>query len=732
MGRLPKKKAEPVEFDFPPMQTRASQRLKKIQSELRGEARVDEKKSANEKVKTMKASNSKKQRKQSTQSSKQAADESNGIHSKAHEMSIENTNPAPQQEAPAPASMALEPIATQNPGASAKSKEPPRLLLPEDIDDEFEEILTKKKNNTEQQQEPKPALHSIKTPLAPNQPTQKSPLSKLNNLKPGFNKKEQRKKSEEQVEDDDMEQMLRSNEKKNEKIIDEPILSINPSISGNYPSIEPANTPVARNSRQGHINFRHEDFVIESNRKVEDTYFFIKPPLGSGMFGTVYKAKHKKTGVFRAIKRIKKDMKNTTSLEALLKDVDILKTLDHPNIIKVYEYYQDEGSIYIVTELCTGGELFEQIIKEKNFTERKAGELMRQMLSAIAYCHEKKLVHCDLKPENIIFESQSNNNLVKIIDFGNSSFCEGDSKLSNRFGSVYYVAPEVLMGSYTEKCDVWSLGVIMYLILSGKPPFNGVNDQIILKKVYEGKFNFDGPEWQNISADAKDLISKMLTFDFNNRITARKCLEHKWIKELGKVEDHKLSLPIGKRSLRNLKTFKAESKMQEAIMYFIVNQLMNKDEKEDLMNAFMALDTDHDGKLTREDLIRAYVKVGEDPESVSKMVDSILQNIDKSDKGFIDYTEYMTASLSKRRMFSEDRLTAAFNLFDEEQRGYITTDDFKALLNKGAFAQVDESLWNGLINDVTGDTDRMDFESFKKMVGLFTQNEQITQSLALY
>lgn len=288
------------------------------------------------------------------------------------------------------------------------------------------------------------------------------------------------------------------------------------------------------------------------------------------------------------------------------------------------------------------------------------------------------------------------------------------------------------MGSYTEKCDVWSLGVIMYLILSGKPPFNGVNDQIILKKVYEGKFNFDGPEWQNISADAKDLISKMLTFDFNNRITARKCLEHKWIKELGKVEDHKLSLPIGKRSLRNLKTFKAESKMQEAIMYFIVNQLMNKDEKEDLMNAFMALDTDHDGKLTREDLIRAYVKVGEDPESVSKMVDSILQNIDKSDKGFIDYTEYMTASLSKRRMFSEDRLTAAFNLFDEEQRGYITTDDFKALLNKGAFAQVDESLWNGLINDVTGDTDRMDFESFKKMVGLFTQNEQITQSLALY
>lgn len=123
--------------------------------------------------------------------------------------------------------------------------------------------------------------------------------------------------------------------------------------------------------------------------------------------------------------------------------------------------------------------------------------------------------------------------------------------------------------------------------------------------------------------------------------------------------------------------------------------------------------------------------MGEDPETVSKLVDNILENIDKSDKGFIDYTEYMTASLSKRRMFSEDRLTAAFKLFDDEERGYITVEDFKALLNKGAFAQVDESLWNGLINDVTGDSDRMDYEAFKKMVSLFTQNEQITQSLAL-
>lgn len=729
MGRLPKKKVE--EDSLPPMQTRASQRLKKIQSELRGEAFVQEKKTTNQKVKTLKAVGNK-NRKGSKSESIKEADDSKIDHQPAEAMVTEKI-PLPKAEThQGSAAMQVEPIPIQSKSTNgAKGKNPAKGIQIEDQDDEFEEILAKKKPEAEKPKESKPQLNTIKTPLAPNHSSAKAAnINATPSIKSGVQKKEPRKKSYDMDDEDDMEQLLRSNEKKTEKIIiEEPVLSVNPSVSAQHPS-EPANTPVAA-KRQQHINFKQEDFIFESSGKVEDNYFFIKPPLGSGMFGTVYKAKHKKTGVMRAIKRIKKEARSQNCFDALLKDVDIVKTLDHPNIIKVYEYYQDEGWIYIVSELCTGGELFEEILKEKNFSEKKAAELMRQMLSAIAYCHEKKLVHCDLKPENIIFESPANNNLVKIIDFGNSAFCEGDNKLTNRFGSVYYVAPEVLMGSYTEKCDVWSLGVIMFLILSGKPPFNGVNDQIILKKVYEGKYSMDGPEWQEISEDAKDLIRRMLTLDYGKRASAKECLDHRWIKDIGKVADIKLSLPIGRRALRNLKTFKAESKMQEAIMYFIVNQLMNKDEKEDLMSAFMALDVDNDGKLTREDLIKAYTKVGEDPETVSQLVDSIVQNIDKSDKGFIDYTEYMTASLSKRRMFSEDRLTAAFKLFDEEERGFITTDDIKALLNKGAFSQVDESLWNNMILEVTGEGDRMDYDAFKKMVGMFTQNEQITQSLAL-
>lgn len=482
---------------------------------------------------------------------------------------------------------------------------------------------------------------------------------------------------------------------------------------------------------QKSLKYKNEDFVREAQLKVEDVYYFTKPPLGTGLFGTVYKCKHKKTGVIRAIKRIKKDHKNAKNIETLLKDVDILKTLDHPNIIKVYEYFQDESAVYIVTDLCSGGELFEHIIKEKNFNERKAAELMRQILSAISYCHEKNLVHCDLKPENIMFESQAQNSTVKIIDFGNSSFCKGDDKLSNRFGSVYYVAPEVLMSSYNEKCDVWSLGVILFLILSGKPPFNGNSDQVILKKVYEGKYSMEGPEWQEISSDAKDLISKMLTLDFKTRVTAKKCLEHKWIKEIGKVDAKTTNAPLNRRSLRNLKTFRAEFQLQGAIVSYVVYQLASKEEREDLTNTFMLLDEDNDGKLTREDLIKAYEKMGEDPESVRTFVDSIIKNIDKSEKGYIDYTEYMTASLSKRRLFTEDRLNQAFKLFDETDQGFISVENFKTILNKGEFAQIDESLWSALIQEATQGEDKINFENFQKMMSLFTQNEQITQSMAL-
>lgn len=721
MGRLPKKKEQQQIVSS--VKTRSSQRLEKLNNSITSQVEaVQEKRKLNEKVKQVKSSKIDHDAAraeshaeqlapvvevaQNIQNSTQNGHTKQAIHDETKVSTIiansKPTTPASLPTAPSP--------------ISVKPLQLNKKQRDEDPEDDLEEMLKKRTpRDTTPVQAPE-KLKPVQVPQSaggsahPIEP-KKDSTTLVSSIPPPQSPKQSVPLIKSKIvddEEDDMEMLMKKN------------------ISGKKLS----ETSKVETPKVAHIKFTMEDFVSEGRERVEEVYFFSKPPLGTGLFGTVYKCKHKKTGVIRAIKRIKKDHKNAKSLDSLLKDVEVLKTLDHPNIIKVYEFYQDEQAFYIVTDLCSGGELFEQIIKEKNFNERKAAELMRQMLSAMAYCHEKGLVHCDLKPENVMFESQANNNLVKIIDFGNSSFIKNEEKLTNKFGTVYYVAPEVLKCSYNEKCDVWSLGVILYVILSGKPPFDGVNDQAILKKVFEGKYSMDGPNWEGISEDAKDLITKMLTYDYNQRISAKQCLEHKWIKEVGKAEDSKLKQPIGRRALRNLKTFKAQSSLSEAILYFVVNQVTSKEDKEDLMNTFMALDTDNDGKLTRDDLIKAYVKMGEDPTAVEKTIDEILSNIDKSEKGYIDYTEYLTASMSKRRLFNEERLTAAFNLFDEKGQGFITTEDFMGILNKGAFAQVDSALWETLISDIAGEGGKIDYDAFKKMMSLFSQNEQITQSLA--
>ena len=233
--------------------------------------------------------------------------------------------------------------------------------------------------------------------------------------------------------------------------------------------------------------------------------------------------------------------------------------------------------------------------------------MMRDMLSAIVYCHDKNLVHCDLKPENVLYScSHPTESTLKIIDFGNSNFCEPGTTLKNKLGTVYYVAPEVLKGAYNNKCDVWSLGVIMYLLLSGKPPFNGPSDQKIFEKIFKGEYNMDGPEWTAISKEAKDLISKMLTYKFDDRISARDCLSHPWFQCMLEAKEIRMDLPIGRRSLRNLKDFRKKNKLQEAILYFLVNQLTSSEEKNELLKQFLAIDKDGDGLLTMDDLIKAY------------------------------------------------------------------------------------------------------------------------------
>lgn len=180
----------------------------------------------------------------------------------------------------------------------------------------------------------------------------------------------------------------------------------------------------------------------------------------------------------------------------LFNEINNLKDLDHPNIIKMYEFFEDPKRYYIVTEICKGGELFDEIQNRKKLTEKEASVLIKQILSCINYCHQNYIMHRDLKPENILLESNKQFDQIKIIDFGTSMSFKDQFKLDEKLGSPYYIAPEMLESdTYDSKIDLWSCGVIAYICLSGVPPFNGESDPEIIKKVKAGKYSFSAPVW---------------------------------------------------------------------------------------------------------------------------------------------------------------------------------------------------------------------------------------------
>lgn len=549
-------------------------------------------------------------------------------------------------------------------------------------------------------------------------------------FKPGLQKKKTGSQSESgasssnesEYEDDDDDIMKKMNlaaQKAEVKKSGQQTLKISPKkieVEGTSKSSKVQTVIVARDTILG-----------EGFGRLEDNYSLMDPPLGSGCFGTVYKATHLKSGLLRAVKKIKLASLGTEAKETMLKDFNILKCLSHPNIVSVHEYFQDEEFLYIVTEYCGGGELFDRIASMKRFTEVMAAEYLIQILSAISYCHERNLVHCDIKPENVVFSS-IDSNVLKLIDFGNSAFLGPEKLLTNMFGTAYYIAPEVLQGKYNEKCDIWSIGVVLYIFLSGYPPFNGNSDREILANVVNHRYNFNKPVWQTISADTKELITKMLTFSPANRPSAKECLKDPWIVRMQNYGSM-VEPPISSESLRALKHFRAGCKLQEAVLFYLSIGLSTEEEKAELFQAFAALDKDNDGKISVEDLLKACKKLGKDQSESEGLVAGILDKNASGDKSYIEWDQFMKAVFSRRQYITDQKLKAAFFYFDTDGDGNITTDDLKAVLGKG-MPGMEEEVWEQILTEALGEGgDPMNYEKFKELMENFKRNETITQSL---
>jgi len=400
-------------------------------------------------------------------------------------------------------------------------------------------------------------------------------------------------------------------------------------------------------------------------------------------------------------------------VEKFKDEVRIMRIMDHPNIVKLYETFEDKVKVYLVMELCSGGELFDRIIDAGRFTEVHAAIVMQQMLRAIYYMHLNRLCHRDLKPENFLFVSKDDieKNTLKVIDFGLAYEFSPGVDMKTKAGTPFYVAPQVLQGRYDQSSDLWSIGVILFVILCGYPPFYGETDKEVLMKVRTGSFTFNPGDWANVSEDAKNLVRALLKMSPSERLTAEQALNHEWVREKA---PRATNVALSAGLVDNLKSFRSQNKLKKAALHVIAAN-MNDEQIQELRANFVAMDANGDGLLTAKELRDGMEKAG--MKEIPPDLEQIIKDVDSNASGMIDYTEFLAATLDRKSYVQEDVCWAAFRCFDRDGNGQITKDELQKVLADGEVAAVAQRDLVEVMKevDVNGDG-QIDFHEFMQMM----------------
>jgi calcium-dependent protein kinase len=397
------------------------------------------------------------------------------------------------------------------------------------------------------------------------------------------------------------------------------------------------------------------------------------------------------------------------SLAKMRNEFEVLKGVDHPNIIRIFEYFEDEKKLYIIMEKCEGGELYSQLLKLNSFNENQAANILRQLLSAVVYLHERSIVHRDIKPENILLQFKDDMETIKLIDFGVAEYLSASNTLQEPVGTVFYIAPEVLSMNYNEKCDLWSCGVIAYMLMCGSPPFHGKTDVEIVASVKKGEVSFSDPVWQTHSAEVKDFILRLLC-PAEQRMSATAALQHAWLARESAQQRPPPSAPV----LASLRHFHCGSKLKEAVRTYITSQCLTIHDTKELSELFKSIDTNRDGKLSKEEMTQFFISTM-GAEFCEEDVERIMKEIDTDRSGFVDYSEFVKAAVSESVANNEKYLKMAFNKFDIDQSGKISAEELKRVLGEGK--EYDDAIWREIIRQADLNNDgEIDFNEFAKII----------------
>ncbi|XP_015076006.1 calcium-dependent protein kinase SK5-like [Solanum pennellii] len=431
--------------------------------------------------------------------------------------------------------------------------------------------------------------------------------------------------------------------------------------------------------------------------------------LGQGQFGTTYLCTEISTSNLYACKTIpKKKLICKEDYEDVWREIQIMHHLsEHPNVVRIKGTYENALYVHIVMELCAGGELFDRIVEKGQYSEKEAAKLIKTIVGVVEACHSLGVMHRDLKPENFLFLSFQEDAALKATDFGLSVFYKPGETFSDVVGSPYYVAPEVLCKHYGPESDVWSAGVILYILLSGVPPFWAETDMGIFRQILRGKLDLESEPWPGISDSAKDLIRKILDRNPKRRLTAHEVLCHPWIVDDSMTPDK----PLDSAVLSRLKQFSAMNKLKKMALRVIAERL-SEEEIGGLKELFKMLDTDNSGTITFEELKEGLRRVGS--ELMESEIKDLMDAADIDNSGTIDYGEFIAATVHLNKLEREENLLSAFSFFDKDGSGYITIEELQQACKEFGLSELN---LDEIIKDIDQDNDgQIDYGEFSAMM----------------
>jgi calcium-dependent protein kinase len=405
-------------------------------------------------------------------------------------------------------------------------------------------------------------------------------------------------------------------------------------------------------------------------------------------------------------------------IDELRNEITILQSLDHPNIVKAYEVYETSVNIYLVLEHCSGGDLYSRT----PYSEKDSAKIVGKLLSAITHMHNHNITHRDLKFENIMFESQAEDAEIKLIDFGLSKKIDGGKKyMTEGVGTVYTMAPQVLRGVYNSQADLWSIGVITYMILSNTKPFFGKKRRHVVTRILRGTFTFYSPAWENISLEAKTFVTQLLEVDPKVRLNAEQALAHPWLSKEFALSERAPDSAMMESVHDNIVNYGAVSEFKKMALMVIAH----KSTTEEIMvmrKAFDAFDTGNNGTISLEEFKAAMEKA--DTKYSESDIEDLFRTVDIGADGEIYYLEFLAATLEAHGRITEERLAEAFDRIDSDDSGMISKQNLIDLLGKNySVGKIDQMLEEANIGSDRG----INFDKFRKIF----REEQKRQEMEL-